>query len=475
MCTLHILYDRMIVMKFGGTSVGSAKNIRAVADIIEKKDGRKIIVVSAMAGITDSLSKIAHRIIDLPNSVIKKEANQFIKEIKEKHTSTAKELIQDKRVLMESISKIEELSGKLETVLLGVGYLEDLSPKSMDYILSFGERFSITIISSVLESKDLKAKALTGYEAGIVTDSNFGRAHPIHSILARNIREKINPLLEDDVIPVISGFIAANSDGTITTLGRGGSDYTASLLGRYLKASEVQIWTDVDGILTTDPKIVPEARLIPTLSYIEAVDLAYFGAKVIHSKMIEPAMDVNIPVRIKSTFNPEGRGTLIVSKQEKIEHVIKAVTAQQDVGIVNLKGVGMIETPNISGKLFSLLGGKNINILMISGSSESNLSFVIKKSFIDEAVETISTGFGDNSIRSLEVVEDICIITVVGVGMQGAKGLAAKVFQAVADVDVNIIMIAQGSSEVNISFIVNEGDREKVVKTLHKRFIEDVG
>jgi len=473
--TLRILYGKMIVMKFGGTSVGSAKNIRAVADIIEKKDGRKIVVVSAMSGVTDSLSKIAHRIIDLPNSVIKNEANQFIKQITDKHTSTAKELIHDERILKRSLSKIDELSEKLETVLLGVGFLEDLSPKSMDYILSFGERLSITITSSVLESKKIKAKALTGYEAGIVTDSNFGRAHPIHNILAKSIKENINSLTEEGIIPVVAGFIAANSEGTITTLGRGGSDYTASLLGRYLKASEVQIWTDVDGILTADPKIVPEARLIPTLSYIEAVDLAYFGAKVIHSKMIEPAMDVNIPVRIKNTFNPQGEGTLIVSKQEKIDHVIKAVTAQQDVGIVNLKGVGMIETPNISGKLFSLLGGKNINILMISGSSESNLSFVIKKSLVDDAVETISAGFGDNSIRSLEVVEDVCIITVVGVGMQGAKGLAARVFQAVADVDVNIIMIAQGSSEVNISFIVDEVDREKVVKTLHKMFIEDVG
>ncbi len=464
----------MIVMKFGGTSVGSAENIRAVADIIEKKDGRKIIVVSAMAGVTDSLHDIAHRIIDLPNSVIKKEVNQFIKGIRGKHINTTRELIHDKRVLEESVSMIDDLSEKLETVLLGVGYLEDLSPKSMDYILSFGERLSIIIISSVLESRNLKAKALTGHEAGIVTDSNFGRAHPLHSILSRNIRESINPLIEDDVIPVVAGFIAANSEGTITTLGRGGSDYTASLLGRYLKASEVQIWTDVDGILTADPGIVPEARLIPTLSYIEAVDLAYFGAKVIHSKMIEPAMDVNIPVRIKNTFNPGGEGTLIVSKQEKMDHVIKAVTAHGDVGIVNLKGVGMIETPNISGKLFSLLGGRNINILMISGSSESNLSFVIKKDSIEDAVDAISTGFGDNSIRSLEVVEDVCIITVVGVGMQGTKGLAARVFQSVADVDVNIIMIAQGSSEVNISFMVKGGDREKVVKTLHKRFIEDV-
>jgi len=464
----------MIVMKFGGTSVGSAQNIKKVVDIVEKTNGHKIIVVSAMSGVTDSLHQIAKRIIDLPNRVIEGEVETFIKQINKKHANTAGELIADKKILKEVNAKIDELTQKLRSVLLGVGYLEDLSPKSLDYILSFGERYSIMIIASALKSRGIKSVALTGYEAGIVTDSNYGRAHPIHKIVSDAMKEKINPLVEEKTTPVVAGFIAANTDGTITTLGRGGSDYTASLLGRYLNAREVQIWTDVDGILTTDPKIVPNARLIPTLSYLEAVDLAYFGAKVIHSKMIEPAMDVNIPVRIKNTFNPKGEGTLIVNKQEKIDHVIKAVTSHDGVGIVNMKGVGMIETPNISGRLFGLLGDRNINILMISGSSDSNLSFVIKKELIEEAVEVISEGFGVNGFRSLEVVEDVCIITVVGAGMQGTKGLAAKVFKAVADVDANIIMIAQGSSEVNISFMVKTLDRKKVVKKLHKQFIEGI-
>jgi aspartate kinase len=256
-------------------------------------------------------------------------------------------------------------------------------------------------------------------------------------------------------------------------MGRGGSDYTASLLGRFLEVDEVQIWTDVDGILTTDPRVLSSARLIPKLSYIEAMDLAQFGAKVIHSKMIEPAMEADIPVRIRNTFNPGGEGTLIVREQERIERVIKAVTIAKDVEILNLRGVGMAETPNIAGRLFTLLGENNINISMISGSSESNLSFVIKKSDVRKAVELLNEQFVGNGIRSLEVMENVCIITVVGAGMAGTKGIAARIFQTVADSGVNIIMIAQGSSEVNISFVVGLGEGDRAVEVLHKKFIED--
>ncbi|OYT26359.1 MAG: aspartate kinase, partial [Candidatus Altiarchaeales archaeon ex4484_96] len=210
-------------MKFGGTSVGSAQNIKKVVDIVEKTNGHKIIVVSAMSGVTDSLHQIAKRIIDLPNRVIEGEVETFIKQINKKHANTAGELIADKKILKEVNAKIDELTQKLRSVLLGVGYLEDLSPKSLDYILSFGERYSIMIIASALKSRGIKSVALTGYEAGIVTDSNYGRAHPIHKIVSDAMKEKINPLVEEKTTPVVAGFIAANTDGTITTLGRGGS------------------------------------------------------------------------------------------------------------------------------------------------------------------------------------------------------------------------------------------------------------
>jgi len=451
----------MIVMKFGGTSVGSAKEIKRVVELVSKEKGDRIVVVSAMSGVTDSLVGAANKV---------DEVDKFHNEILGRHISTAEEVISDKKVLDEVRGNIEKLAEELKATLLGAG--GKLSPKSLDCLLSFGERFSILVVSGALNAAGIKAKALTGQEAGIVTDSNFGRARPLHSTMENSVKEAVGPLLKDGFVPVVAGFIAADKEANITTMGRGGSDYTASLLGRCLSAKEVQIWTDVDGILSTDPRIVPEAKLINTLSYVEAMDLAYFGAKVIHSKMIAPAMDADIPVRIKNTFKPESEGTLIVREQKKIETVIKAVAVHRDVDIVNLKGIGMAETPNIAGKVFTLLGDENINIIMISGSSESNLSFVIERKDVPRAVKKLNERFLGNGVRNIDLMEDVCIITIVGVGMHGAKGIAAKVFQAVSDEDVNIIMIAQGSSEVNISFIVEEKNGDKVVKTLHKRFIQ---
>ncbi|HIE33981.1 MAG TPA: aspartate kinase [Candidatus Altiarchaeales archaeon] len=462
----------MIVMKFGGTSVGSAREISRVVDLIAKEPRKKVVVVSAMAGITDDLLNISQDIVNLPASVVEKKVNEFYNKILSRHKTTADKVIKDKKILTNTLRDIDELAEKLRITLLGVGYLEDLSPKSLDYILSFGERFSVLILSGALNSVGFESVPLTGFEAGIITDSNFGSARPLFSKIKVTIKEKLDPLLKKEIVPIVTGFIAADSNAMITTMGRGGSDYTASLIGRYLNAEEVQIWTDVDGILTTDPKIVSSARLISKISYIEAMDLAYFGAKVIHSRMIEPAMDANIPVRIKNTFNPESEGTLIVSRQERIDSIVKAVTMVRDVSIINLKGLGMAETPNIAGRLFSILGENNINIVMISGSSESNLSFVVKKSDVTKTVELLNDNFIGNGIRELEVMNDVCIVTVVGAGMAGTKGIAAKIFHTVAENDVNIIMIAQGSSEVNISFMVDERDGSRLIKALHKEFIE---
>jgi len=354
---------------------------------------------------------------------------------------------------------------------MGIGYLEDLTPKSLDRVSSFGEQLSAPILSGALKSIGAESIHLTGYEAGIVTNSQFGQARPIPRILSRRIRPKLKGFIEDDITPVVTGFIAANVEAHITTLGRGGSDYTASIIAKYMGAEEVQIWTDVDGIFTTDPRWIPEAKLIPMLSYAEAMDLAYFGAKVVHPKTIEPAMESNIPVRVMNTFNPGTEGTLIVREEKKIEGVAKAVTMAGGVCVVNLHGVGMAETPNIAGRVFTLLGEHGINVVMISGASESNLSFIIGRDDVNDAVEALG-GLMDGDIRNLEIHEDVCIITVVGAGMKGTKGIAAKIFSTVAEADVNIIMIAQGSSEVNISFVVEDKDGINALKAIHERFIK---
>jgi aspartate kinase len=463
----------MIVLKFGGTSVGNAEAIGKTVDIILKEKAAKVVVVSAMSGVTDKLIAVSKKMTDLPSAVVEQECTRFYHSMLEQHKSAAAGVVKDKEVLENVCGRLEELCTELKVTLLGVGYLGDLSPKSSDFVLSFGERLSVVIVAGALESRGVKAKALTGYEAGVITDSCFGCARPLYRRMEESVKSALIPLIDDGIIPVVTGFVAGDETARTTTLGRGGSDYSASLLGRFLDVDEVQIWTDVDGILSTDPKIVSSAQLINRISYVEAMDLAYFGAKVIHSKMIEPAMDANIPVRIKNTFNPGCEGTLIMSEREKIERVIKAVAVAKDVDILNLRGVGMAESPNIAGKVFNLLGENNISIPMISGSSESNLSFVVKKSDAQKAMNLIDENFVGNGIRSLEVLEGVCIVTVVGVGMAGTKGIAAKIFQTACDNDVNIIMIAQGSSEVNISFVVKAEDGGRVVKALHKRFVDD--
>jgi len=460
----------VVVMKFGGTSVADGERILNVAKLVEAQKGRKVVVVSAMSGVTDRLIDVARSVTDLPNTVVEREVDRFCRELSMQHRNAIMKAVSDKRVRGEVLSQCIELVEKLRVTLLGVGYLEDLSPKSLDYIQSFGERLNVLVVAGALNSVKIAAVPLTGYEAGIVTDSCFGRAHPLHGKSGKQVREVLGGLLRDKT-PVVTGFIAADEKARITTLGRGGSDYTASLLGRYLDAEEVQIWTDVDGILSTDPKVVPDARLIPTLSYVEAMDLAYFGAKVIHSKMIEPAMTSNIPVRVKNTFNPGCEGTLIVKRRRKVEGVIKAVAIAGKVAILNLEGVGMAETPNIAGRAFSALGEANINIVMISGSSESNLSFVVSESDVDAALGVLVECFTNSLLKAVSVMRDVSIITVVGAGMRGTKGIAAKVFGTVAEAGVNIIMIAQGSSEVNIAFVVKSGDVERVVGMLHDKFI----
>lgn len=461
----------MIVMKFGGTSVGSGKMISRVAELAVGEKGRKLVTVSAVAGVTDKLIDAANRIADVPATVVESEVNSFHKSIRRLHHDIIDECVPDPKLAREVKLKTDETLEKLKIALLGVGYLEERSPKIMDYITSFGERLSAPIVSYALQARGVKSKAFTGYEAGIVTDSNYGSAHPIHSLSRRGTRAKLLPLVKKNVVPVVAGFIAADEKASVTTMGRGGSDYTAALLGSYLSAREVQIWTDVDGIMSTNPSIVPEAKLIKTLSYEEAMDLAYFGAKVIHFRMIEPAMLADIPVRVKNTFNPASEGTLIVRRQKTVREVIKAVSAAKDVVVVNLSGVGMAGTPNIAGRIFSVLGESRINIVMISGASESNISFAVSKRDVERAVSILRERFHGNGVRNIEVIDSVAIVTVVGAGMAGTKGIAAKVFATVSKANVNIIMIAQGSSEVNIAFVVKEKDVNKAIRALHKRFV----
>lgn len=460
---------RSVVMKFGGTSLGNARRIRRVAEIVrQNKAEETIVVVSAMSGVTDALIKMGEKVV---KGISEAEIKEFVGDIREKHLATIKEAVSSEYQSL-PVLEVEKLCTELEKVLIGVSYVGELTPRSMDHIMSFGERLNAPIVSGALNSAGMRSTWLDGYSAGIVTDSNFGGAMPIWHLTREKVKETLKPLVRESV-PVVTGFIAGDEKGRITTLSRGGSDYTAAILGSVLGVDEIWIWTDVNGIMTTDPKLVKEARTIKVISFIEAMELAYFGARVLHPRTIEPAMESGIPVRVRNTFNVHNEGTLIVKEQQKSSEIVKAISVMEDVALLTIEGVGMIGVPGVAARVFNSLAREKVNILMISqGSSEANISIVIEHKDLEKAVDTIREEFsGRNIVRDVHFKEDVSIIAVVGAGMRGTKGVAARVFSAVARAGVNILMIAQGSSEVNISFVVLQKDAARATKALHDEFI----
>jgi aspartate kinase len=305
-----------------------------------------------------------------------------------------------------------------------------------------------------------------------VTDSNYGEAGLLMNVTTYQVQKKIEPLLNKGAIPVITGYIAATQDGETTTLGRGGSDYTATILGAALAVDEVQIWTDVDGLMTSDPKIVPSARTISQLSFQEATELTIFGAKAMHPRALEPARKENIPVRIRNIFNPENPGTLIGKDKKKEKNGVKAVTLVNNVAVITVSGAGMVGAPGTAAKVFEVLGRENINILMISQSvSESNISLVIQRNLLEKAVNTLEIALlGRDFIREVESEDDVCVVAVLGAGMKGMPGVASRIFTAVAQKGINVRMIAQGSSELNVSFVVKEDDGDETIRAIHREF-----
>ncbi len=328
-------------------------------------------------------------------------------------------------------------------------------------------------MAEAIRNLGFKAQALTGGEAGIASDDKFGEAKPLAELSYHEIRRRLDPMLAKNQIPVVTGFIAATLDGTLTTLGRGGSDYTASLLGAALNADEIWIWTDVDGLMTADPRIVKDAGVLPTVSFGEALELSYFGAKMMHPRAMQPAAQRKIPVRIRNSSRPTFEGTLVSSREEdNAGRVVKAVSIIRSVGIVTVSGTGMIGLPGAAAKIFMTLGSNNINVMMISqGSSEATISCVVARKDADNAVRALQLALlGQGFVDKVVVEKDACIIAVVGSGMKGTPGVAARIFSAVARKEINVRIVAQGSSEYNVSFVVSEDQGPEAVRAIHEEF-----
>ncbi len=458
----------MKVLKFGGTSVGSADTIRRVSDIIKDQlsTGEKLVVVtSAMKGVTNDLVG-AGRIAAMDDENYKKITEQIIN----LHINTIKELIHIKSQ-SSVIAQLKFLTNNLEDLLHGVYLLKELSLRTLDLGLSFGDRFSSLIIAAYLNQLGIASEWLDARQL-IKTNDNFGNAKVHEAITYENIGRYFEM---HEKLQVVTGFIGSTLKGETTTLGRGGSDYTAALFGAALNVSEIQIWTDVDGVLTTDPKKVREAFSQPVLSYIEAMEMSHFGAKVIYPPTLQPAFSKRIPLRIKNTFNPDFQGTIISELSEKKEFLIKGISSIENIALVNLQGSGMVGVPGVASRLFSALASRNISIILITqASSEHSICFAISPEDSLAAKASIEEEFEKEikaeKIDKVAVQTGLSVVAIIGENMKKTPGIAGKMFDALGKNGINVIAIAQGSSELNLSVVISYFDLTKALTVLHEAF-----
>ncbi len=454
-------------MKFGGTSVADAQCIRNVVEILEKhhKAGDELaVVVSAQRGVTDQLIEITSK---LPTAKDDTAIEPLIQALGKRHMTTLEGAAPD--YVAETGSVIEDRLISLQNILFAVYNLRELTPRSRDYIISFGERMLAPIISAALRQRGIPSSVIDGCDAGILTTPQHGESTALLESDAR-IKKRLGPLLGKE-IPVIMGFMGCTRNGVVTTLGRSGSDYSASIIGAGIDADEIWIWTDVDGIMTCDPRVINDARVMPSLSYIEVMELSYFGAKVMHPRSIEPAMRKNILVRVKNTFNPSHPGTVIVRNGQRDHRVVKALTYIDKVAAININGAQMIGRPGVAKAIFTILADHEVNVMMISqGSSEANISLIVDEAHLNAAVHALSDLVKQGIVREVTHNHDVCAVAVVGAGMAGAPGTGGRIFTALGKTGVNVMMISQGSSEANISFVVKQQDGPRAVRVLHDEF-----
>ena len=463
----------MIVMKFGGTSLGDGEAINRAVDIVcqtLKDKGLVVVVVSAMSGVTDTLLAAA-------TSAAQGDAETFHRarwRLADRHRLAITEVFSYEETRRQLMEEIEALLSDFESLCRSIHILGELTARGSDAVASLGERLTARILAAALRDRGERATAVEATEA-IVTNGRHGSAAPLMDETREAAQARIMPLLAQGVTPVVTGFIAATKDGVTTTLGRGGSDYTAAILGASLDSDEVWIWTDVDGVMTADPRVVPQARTLPEISYSEAAELSYFGAKVLHPKTILPTVERGIPLRIVNTFNPSYPGTLIVAEAKPSELAVKGITSIEGLSLVTVEGRGMLGVPGIAAKVFTAVAQESISVLMISqSSSEQNICFIIRQEAVEDALKALEVAFetelARRNVDRIWAQNEVAIVAVVGAEMKGTPGIAAKVFGALGERGVNVISIAQGSSEYNISFVVDEGDMEDAVRYIHQKF-----
>ncbi|MFH1085374.1 MAG: aspartate kinase [Chloroflexota bacterium] len=463
----------MIVMKFGGTSVGTGERIANVAAIckrIRDEQGTPpVVVVSAMSGVTDSLKRAASTAAARDNRTFR----LIRDELQQRHQQAIDDCVADVEHARGLKAEIDNLLNWFEMLCQSIYTLGELTSRGQDAVWGLGERLSARIVTAALRSQGAPAQTIEATEL-IVTDDAYGNAGPLLDETAERARARLLPLTQAGIMPVVTGFIGATREGVPTTLGRGSSDYSATILGRCLDAQEVWIWTDVDGVMTADPRIVDEARTLPAISYAEVAELSFFGAKVLHPRTIQPVAEKNIPVRVLNSLNPGHPGT-VISRASSDSPVIKGITAIRDLSMVTVSGAGMQGVPGVAGRVFSAVALGGVSVLLITqSSSEQNICFAVRGQDTPAVLAALERELQLERLRGLidniSSQDDVAIIAVVGAGMLGRPGIAWRVFGALAELNINIISIAQGSSEYNLSLVVAKKDVDEGVRAIHKQF-----
>jgi aspartate kinase len=436
----------MIVMKFGGSSVSNGERIRRVLEIVRARLDRKpVVVVSAFRGVTDDLFAAADEALHGREGLLEK--------IRGRHYETMGELGLPPGLVQEPLAE-------LAVLLKGISLVKELTPRTLDYVVSFGERLSARVIAAAFEKAGVPCDPHDAFDVGMLTDDHFGSAQPLPEAPAE-LRRHLGGRAK---LPLLTGYIGKTRGGDITTLGRNGSDYTATIVGAALDAEEIQIWSDTDGVMTADPRIVPAARPIEFLTFDEASELAYYGGKVLHPSTIVPAVLKGIPVKVLNTFKPEHPGTTVLAKLERPQNGVKSIAHHLSNFVVNIRSSRMLMGHGFLARIFGAFAEHRVVVNMISTSEVTVSVTVDSPRNLDAAVESLSR------FAEVTVEKDRAIICVVGEGLKSTPGIAGHVFEALREAGVNVLMISQGASKINVALVVADRDAEAAVRALHRKF-----
>jgi len=455
----------MKVMKFGGSSLTDATSYHRIKEIVLAEKEPKVLVLSAIQNITKKLQEAMKKALK-EESVIE----SIIKSLTQEHLIVATQAIHNSKILSEVLEKIEQKLKRLERLLYGINYTEEITEKTRDMVLSFGERLSVYIMEGILRADGIKALAMEADEIGIITDGELGNATALLKPTSKNLKKTIGHALDKGIIPVVTGFFGQSKEGYTTIFGFGGSDYTAAVIAYSLDSDLVEVWKDVDGFMSADPKIVPSAHLIDKLSYAEAAELAYFGAKILHPRIVQPVELKNIPIVIKNTYNPGNVGTIIEKIGYQKEDIIKSVAYTKDIGVLKIEGVSIGYKPGVLSTLASSISSLGINIKSVI-TAQTCINILVDIEDLEECYKMLKK-LHSSAVEQVVKIENSALIGVVGEGMVKTKGLAARVFTAIASEGINVIMISYGASEVAFYLIIEAKYLENAIRAIHKEFFK---